>query len=319
MVMGDSGTDRVRIKVFVLSRDRIAYLDKALQSIVSQDFAGFEVVVSDNSERDGVLEMVQNKYPQVKYIRRIPALAVLDHFRIVLGECDQEYAVLFHDDDVMMPGHLARLSDVLDRDPLVAAVGCNALILRDSSLSASRFMRAFSRPITLVRPESLLEPYLGLGPISPPPFPGYMYRSSAISGLYLDASEGGKYADVSFLMKVLGRGSICWISDPLMQYRIHSGNDSGAEDIKQRLVLLRYIFRNSSLTIRSPLVTEFRFSHWIRWILACSYRFDTLRSRKFSVALRFVMLKAPIYILTRPGMRYLITNKIIGVLGRLTR
>lgn len=299
-----------RVQIYVLCRDRVAFLDEALQSIVNQDFDGYEVVVSDNSEYDEVEAMVQGKYPQLRYIRRKPALSVTEHFRVVISECHRELTVLFHDDDIMMPHYLKNMVAALDRHPLVAAVGCNALILRDHTLTDERLMRTFSRPRMIREPEVFLKPYLGFEPEGPAPFPGYMYRTSAISGLYLDPAEGGKYSDVSFLLKVLRRGAILWLPETLMQYRLHSGNDSKAEKIGQKLRLLRYIYKNTTLNRQSKLVTEYRFSYWIMWLGTVLNQQPTLMSRKCRVVLKFLICNAIRFSITRYGFWIHVKNRI---------
>lgn len=298
-----------RVQVYVLCRDRVAFLDEALQSIVNQDFTGYEVVVSDNSERDDVEAMVRLKYPQVRYIRRRPAMSVTDHFRAIINECNREFTVLFHDDDVMMPNYLTCMVAEFDQQPLVAAVGCNALILRNRTLTDERLMGAFSQPLMLQEPEVFLKPYLGFELEGPAPFPGYMYRTSALSGLYLDPAEGGKYSDVSFLLKVLRRGPILWKPEALMQYRLHSGNDSNTGEIGQRLRLLRYIYKHTRLKKQARLVSDYRFSYWVIWLSALNQR-PALTSRKFRVVLTFLTLSILKLSVTRYAFWIRVKNRI---------
>lgn len=68
------------MQVFILCRDRVSFLDEAIQSILAQDVRDYEVTVSDNSERDNVGILIQDKYPEVKYIGRQPTLPSLRAF-----------------------------------------------------------------------------------------------------------------------------------------------------------------------------------------------------------------------------------------------
>lgn len=299
------------VQIYVLSRDRVIYLDQTLKSIVNQEYENFEVVVSDNSEQDQVQEMVRRKYPQVTYIRRIPAVSASRHFSMVLSECNKEYTVLFHDDDALMPGYLARLAEELKLHPDVSAVGCDALTILNTTLTGERSMLSFHSPIILEKPEAFLAPYLGLNLIGPAPFPGYMYRTSSIQGLLPDITEGGKYADVSFLLKVLGRGPILWIPDALMQYRIHSGNDSNSQNIGQRLGLLRYIYKTTTLHRKSKLVLEYRYSYWGKWLFSNTIRTNKWESRKYRIIMKFVLLKTLEYSITRPVLWIYLKNRIL--------
>lgn len=299
-----------RIQVYVLSRDRVDYLDETLQSILNQDGICFDLVVSDNSEHDDVQKMIQIKYPGIKYVRRVPVLSAMEHFRLVISECNREFSVLFHDDDVMMPGYLIRMVGAFDQYPNISAVGCNAFILKGDTLTGNCFMRSFSRPVILETPESLLEPYLGFGIIGPAPFPGYMYRTSAISNLCLDASEGGKYSDVSFLMKVQLHGPLYWLPDPLIQYRIHPGNDSSVDEIGQRMSLLRYIYRNTSLTSKSKIIDEYRFDFWLKWLISHFKSISDLRSRRIRTIVKFLLIKSVELALTKYSFWIRIKNRM---------
>jgi len=83
-----------------------------------------------------------------------------------------------------------------------------------------------------------------------------------VSGLFLDPDEGGKYSDISFLMKILGRSQIVWEYQPVMRYRKHSAQDSQGTMIKDALSLLNYILQNTDFTRRSKEVRYFRYKSW---------------------------------------------------------
>jgi glycosyltransferase involved in cell wall biosynthesis len=216
-----------RVQVYLLCHDRVTFLEEVISSILTQTFRNYELVISDNSEGDDVGNFIRSKYPNVRYIRRIPSLPVLEHHRVTLSECTAEYATFFHDDDVMLPEYLLQMVNSLDLYPSISAVACNALIIRNRTLTNKKCMKEFSQPRLLQNLESLLEPYLALTSIGIAPFPGYMYRSSLIQNIYLEASEGGMHSDASFLMKILCRGPILWLPEVLMHYRIHVGVTTG--------------------------------------------------------------------------------------------
>lgn len=292
-----------------MSRDRAAFLEETLHSIFSQEYEDFEVLISDNSTNDDVAEMLKRKYPQARVIRRIPDVPALEHFRVVIGELQHEFSVIFHDDDIMAPGYLKAMVSALDQDGSLAAVACNAGILRDRQLTSDSFMRGFQQRRLLQGPEAFLEHYLTLNG-TPAPFPGYLYRTRLLSGLFLDQSEGGKYSDVSFLVKLVKRGPILWLPDVLMYYRLHSGNDSGQEKIGDKLRLLRFICRETTLNRRSPQVIDYRFDLWRKWVGSRLRDARVLRSRRFAVAFRFVFLKTLAFLATRPDFRSYLWEKL---------
>ena len=85
-----------------------------------------------------------------------------------------------------------------------------------------------------------LKHYLSLSENGVAPFPGYMYRVSALVKSRFDISQGGRHADVSFLNELLKKGDINWRSDVSMIYRVHSGSSGGDELIIDRNSQIKY-------------------------------------------------------------------------------
>jgi glycosyltransferase involved in cell wall biosynthesis len=294
-----------RVTVVVLSCDRPGMLRETLRSVLGQASAGFRLIVSDNSSNDQVATMLTEEFPAVECRRRQPQLPALTHFRTVIEEAAGEYLVMFHDDDLMAPTFVAELSSVLDANPDAAAAACNAYFMQDGRKTDRKFFEGMHGPLVHRSAESLLVPYLRSGRVAPAPFPGYMYRLDAIRGLALDPREGGKYSDVSFLIKTVRRGAVIWIEKPLMWYRLHGGNDSGRDDIAQRLKLVRFIGRSTSLNRRDPLLTEFRFRiHLMSW-RRVGAKVRAARPGRYGTIGRFLLRMAPVVVVRNPAIIYL--------------
>lgn len=256
-----------KIQIYILCRDRLHYTRVAIDSAIRQDGCDFEVIVSDNSEFDAVGLMVVSNFKEVNYVRR-NMLSAIQHFKTVIEESSAEYVVFFHDDDVLNPSYLRCMRAALDDNPEVVAVGCNANIIRKLELSDDYFMSHLTQDVRLTNVEEFINFYLSFNKHRPAPFPSYMYRREAIKGLYLNAQDGGKHADVAFLMSLIKKGEFLWLSTPLMQYRMHGSNDSSIESVGDRLRLLRYIYRNTDFTPKSKTIQEYRFRFWARWLMS---------------------------------------------------
>jgi glycosyltransferase involved in cell wall biosynthesis len=301
------------LQLYLLSRDRPGYLRETLQSALNQTGENIEIIVSDNSERDDVAHMLAAEFPQVRCIRRTPPLGAFDHFRTIIDEASAELVVMFHDDDVLLPGYVEALRGALDAEPTLAAVCCNAAILRGAEITDELFAPA-DGDVRLRCPEDLLHHYFSLSIKGPAPFPGYMYRRSAIEGLCLDPRHGGKYSDVSFLLKVLRRGPILWLEKPLMRYRFHGHNDSATEVVGQRLRLLRYVYTTTSVTRRSPLIRQYRYRYWMSWWRGASASGARQPWRR-RVVMRFLVSCTAGYVLTRATL----WQRSLAKLGRMVR
>jgi glycosyltransferase involved in cell wall biosynthesis len=299
------------LQIVILSRDRPDFLREAVRSVLSQLGEHIEVVVSDNSEREVVARMLAHEFPTVRCIRRIPTMGAFDHFRAIIDGATADLLVMFHDDDVLLEGYVHTLRGHLDADPSLAAACCDASILRGWHATCERFAPGGRGDLQLRRPEDLLREYFSLSPKGPAPFPGYMYRRAAIQGLCLDPRHGGKYSDVSFLLKVLSRGPILWLDEVLMQYRIHVNNDSATEAVGQRLRLLRYVHANTAINHHSPLVEQYRYRYWIGWWRDSAANAVAQPWRK-RVVWCFLVSRTVRYALTRPNL----WQRLLSKLGR---
>jgi glycosyltransferase involved in cell wall biosynthesis len=252
--------------VYILTRDRAALLRQALTSVLAQDVA-VHIRVSDNSVGSETQIMLSQYFPQVVCLRRLPPLSSQEHFNAVLSEASTEFLVMFHDDDVMLPGFVRTLQATLVANLRSVAVGCNAGRLQMQNVVPGTVMGAFNKALKLASPKDLLRFYFTRGEIGPAPFPAYMYRTKATRDLTLERSQGGKYSDVSFLLKLLERGPILWLPEVFMYYRYHGANDSAIPDMNDAAMLIRFVRKRYALDRRSAEIAEFRLRCWLQWLL----------------------------------------------------
>jgi glycosyltransferase involved in cell wall biosynthesis len=293
------------VQLFILSCDRIDFCRETVASAIAQTYENYQIIVSDNSEREDVADMLAREFPSVGVIRRRPPLPALDHFNKLIDEAVAPLMVLFHDDDVLEPQYISRMVALLELYPEVAAVGCNARLLKGNRLTQHPFMGDYKGAHLLPKPIDLLEPYLSLSLISPAPFPGYMYRTNAIKGLGLTFDSGGKHADVSFLTSIFARAPILWTDECLFRYRFHESNDSSQESIANRLTWLRHIYRTTGIVPKSNSIVDYKFLYWWRWLQqsvnigANSHSLTVFLRRRHLVGLKFVLCHGLYMALTR--------------------
>jgi GT2 family glycosyltransferase len=108
---------------------------------------GIEVIVVDNASTDGTAEMVAREFPDV----RLVASATNDGFGRAnnrgAAEARGEYILLLNPDTEVGPQSVARLRDVLQREPRVGMAGC-ALVGTDGRIQytcARRLPTAFNQ------------------------------------------------------------------------------------------------------------------------------------------------------------------------------
>lgn len=299
-----------KISVYILSHNRPQYILETIDSVLKQTLTDFKLTISDNSTNDDVQDLIKNHHPGLNYIRQEPGLSALAHFKLLLESVDSEYFVLFHDDDIMHPDYLENMISIIENDPGLSAVACNAKIVAEGKNNGKTFFNSTSDIVILNTPEDLFSCYCGLT-ANIAPFPGYVYRKSKVGNIFLDPKDGGKYSDVSFLMKIMKNGAIAWAKKPLISYRIHSGNDSATISITQKLRLIRFVLKQTSLKKQSAEIKRYRLICWLAWLKKELRHFNYFKKRKTRKMTHSIISYGISVSLEQPGTALQIAKKII--------
>jgi glycosyltransferase involved in cell wall biosynthesis len=226
------------LDIFLLCHNRPDGARLAIESILAQSAGGYRLIVSDNSSDDRVAKMVMAEYPDVTLLCRgcIPANT---HFNLCISEASADYFCLFHDDDVMGPEFSSEMYKVVLRHPTAIAVGSNAWVIDQTKGTRGLSVLGFGKTQLVPTPEDLFRRYFGRHQTGFPPFPGYIYRTSAAGGFQIP--NGGKYSDVSWLLTLADCAPLAWCHKPLMNYHLHGENDGMQESHRDRLRFFAFI------------------------------------------------------------------------------
>ena len=111
-----------KISVCIPAYNRPDTLYDLLQSVVSQDYDDFEVVISeDHSPRAKEIEAVVNRfieaYPGIKFrlFLNEENLGYDENFRSLLSRTTGSFCVYMGDDDLMLPGALQKIGEIIDK------------------------------------------------------------------------------------------------------------------------------------------------------------------------------------------------------------
>lgn len=231
--------DNKTVGVYIITHNRLNTLIRALESVINQDFKEFSIVVSDNSDNDETMVAMQ-KYleaePRVHYIRQTDVPSGIEHLNKVLRDNVFDYFMMFHDDDEMLPNMVGTLYYAIKDEPNVCAVVPDILFNEKGTYLDRRMVKCDE--VKYYDAKELAKEYTSL---RSPGLPAYMYRAEKVRGVYLNPIEGGKYCDVSFLIKVADQGCVKYIPKTLMYYFINSGQDSATHEYSQYLLLFKFL------------------------------------------------------------------------------
>lgn len=257
----------VKLQIYILCRDRPEFAVECIASVLNNSSDIVEIIISDNSVGDDVSRLINENFSGVRHIRRDPTLSSSEHFRTIVREASAEYLVMFHDDDVMMPGFVNTLLPIIESDRSVSAIASNAEVIDfDGRKTRRSFFRNNSAPLVIKNSCDLVSSYKTFGSKNgAAPFPAYMYRRSRLKAEMFNFEHGGKYSDVSFLLKVLKTGPFVWLPEPAILYRVHDGNDSKTLATTDRLRLKRFLIHEEKFKPQCKVIKKFTLIVWFAW------------------------------------------------------
>lgn len=237
------------LSIILLTHNRPYQAYEAIQSILTQSDQQFRLIISDNSSGEELKKLVESHLitlpvSKFKYLKRDRVYNAVDHGNLCLREVDTSFFCLFHDDDLMLPNFVANFWSALNDYPNLTSCGLNAYIEKKGEVN-KLFFQHHSRYLGPISAKNLVERYFARHQLGIAPYPSYIYKKSAMSGMSFKANDG-KYGDVIWLLEMASRGAMIWVNSPSMIYRLHDGNDSLSESRKDRLKFLAYLKKNIS-------------------------------------------------------------------------
>lgn len=139
---GDALSEIVAVYVSWNTRDELA---ESLEVLLGKDGAAVEVVVVDNASGDGTVEMLRERFPDVRVIANRENRGFAAAFNQGWRASERPYVLQMNPDTVLPPGELASLCHCLCGNPRLAAV---APVLVDEEGRDTESARPFP-PLTL--------------------------------------------------------------------------------------------------------------------------------------------------------------------------
>ena len=103
------------------------FLKYALDSLLSQTFRDFELIISDNASTDNTRKICQEyvlRDKRIRYIRQNKNMGALWNFNFVLKQSNKEYFIWVASDDKLHPEFLQKNIDILEKNKnIVCSIG----------------------------------------------------------------------------------------------------------------------------------------------------------------------------------------------------
>ena len=121
---------RISIGLPVFNGER--FLRAALDSILTQSFGDYELIIADNASTDATSDICREycaRDARVRYHRNPTNLGPVRNFNLVFELARAEYFAFAADDDVYAPSFLEQCVAVLDQDPSVVLCHCATVFI----------------------------------------------------------------------------------------------------------------------------------------------------------------------------------------------
>jgi glycosyltransferase involved in cell wall biosynthesis len=155
----DADVPKLSVGMPVFNAER--YIEQALDSILSQSFTDFELVISDNASTDRTREICETymaRHPRIKYFRNEENVGVIDNFNAVFRLSSGHYFKWAASDDICGRDYFLRAVDVLDRDPSVVLVWGKTVGIDDTGqrVPLVNEVSDLNSPISVYSPDALV-------------------------------------------------------------------------------------------------------------------------------------------------------------------
>lgn len=192
------------------------FILKSVQSILSQTYENFELIVVDDGSRDATRDILSDiTDSRMRIIANFENLGIVGSLNKAMAEARGRYIARMDADDIALPTRFAKQKQFLDRHPGVMLVGTAMSVLEEGKIKLDP---------RLAELDKLVLRWL-LHISNPVGHPSMMFRSEIIDklGVYLRA-EFECAEDFDFSHRVLTLGDIALLPEPLMIYRKHGQN-----------------------------------------------------------------------------------------------
>lgn len=227
----------VQLSVFIPVWNDTSWLPRAIQSVLDQTHADWELVIGDNASTEDVHGVAASfGDPRIRYHRFPNHTNIFESFNRTLSLCHFDWVHLLAADDRLRPDCLARVSGAIEeslpRVERLALVAADCRRIDPEGRPADRIWYGSKRKIPVAA-----------GVFSPPEWlaiccqdgqPPWNLGSVTVSRAVVDESGGflrpevGLSNDFEMAMRIGAYGSVVYIDEPLLDFTVRASSDGPA-------------------------------------------------------------------------------------------
>ena len=118
----------MKFSVLLPTRNRLELLRYAVESVRRQNYADWEIVVSDNDSTEDVAGYVRGlRDERIRYVRTARFVPVTENWNNALEHSSGDYVVMLGDDDALLPGYFSKLAALIAKHASPEAIYVEAV------------------------------------------------------------------------------------------------------------------------------------------------------------------------------------------------
>ena len=255
-----------KVSVCIPTYNYGSYIAETIESVLSQDFTDFELLIIDDNSTDSTVSVVEpytHRDPRVKFIVNPKNLGMVENWNYCLDQAQGEYIkYVFGDDLLASPDALGRMVALLDADSSVSLVCSARNFINDRSeiiKIVSRFEKTGILPGTDVINLCLIKQGNLIGEPSV-----VMFRKRQASRGFMVHYR--QIVDLEMWFHLLEQGTFAYISEPLCSFRIHDRqqtvkNRENLSDLNDVFYLLDDYMQKEYITLSSFMKKYMKYDH----------------------------------------------------------
>lgn len=219
---GDGERSYFKLSICIPTYNAGRFIEDAIKSVLQQDFTDFEILVVDNASEDSTPRVVQ-KFGNVHYIRNKHNLGIARNWNECIRHTHGEYIYIFHADDLMFPGNLAKKVAFLDKHPRVGFVHSGIILIDEMGHPIGR---GWVDGTQIPEVETANDAYQRLLIQNVICAPTVMVRRECFERLGTFSEHYKFVLDWDMWLRIATVYDVGYINEPLVGYRIHPGQET---------------------------------------------------------------------------------------------
>jgi len=223
-----------------------AFVGQAVESILAQTFADFELIVSDNASTDDTVEIVRSyDDPRIRLHVNRQNIGYQANMNFAIRQCTSPFIKFLHGDDRIFPTCVERMVEVMEQSERVGMVFCRRKIdlEPDAAPEMVNFRKVFEHSYrhfgelqAVNDGRAMLRPWVDAGLtenwIGEPS--NVMMRRSALADLGLFNPRMRMLDDFDMWVRTMARFDVGFVDEELSSYRFAADNLTYTQTVAAR-------------------------------------------------------------------------------------